>query len=170
MTHRDLKPEVSSATRSEKEGLLLIEQNILLTKETPESPRQIKIADFGLAKMGVYSFYDQPRSSDHILTLLSTQRDHACIHGRDAAVPRSGGSDADKTKTGLREQSRLLVGRHRCLQHVDKGASFRRGRSSTCRCESLGTMKHFPVTDMSETHKSEVPSRGGYGSFEAAAR
>lgn len=33
-------------------GLLLIEQNILLTKETPDCPRQIKIADFGLAKMG----------------------------------------------------------------------------------------------------------------------
>lgn len=31
---------------------MLIDQNILLTKETPETPRQIKIADFGLAKMG----------------------------------------------------------------------------------------------------------------------
>nr|XP_031862170.1 uncharacterized protein CI109_002584 [Kwoniella shandongensis]KAA5529242.1 hypothetical protein CI109_002584 [Kwoniella shandongensis] len=34
VTHRDLKPE-----------------NILLTKETPDTPRMIKIADFGLAKM-----------------------------------------------------------------------------------------------------------------------
>jgi serine/threonine protein kinase len=30
----------------------LIVQNILLTKETPDCPAQIKIADFGLAKMG----------------------------------------------------------------------------------------------------------------------
>lgn len=29
-------------------------QNILLTKETPNTPRQIKIADFGLAKMGTH--------------------------------------------------------------------------------------------------------------------
>ncbi|ORY22963.1 kinase-like domain-containing protein [Naematelia encephala] len=34
VTHRDLKPE-----------------NILLTKETPDNPRRIKVADFGLAKM-----------------------------------------------------------------------------------------------------------------------
>lgn len=39
-------------TARQGSGVMLTAQNILLTKETSESPRQIKIADFGLAKMG----------------------------------------------------------------------------------------------------------------------
>jgi len=50
ITHRDLKPEVRVPILTN--NCKADEQNILLTKETPDSPAQVKIADFGLAKMG----------------------------------------------------------------------------------------------------------------------
>jgi hypothetical protein len=69
-----------------------------LTKETPDCPAQIKIADFGLAKMGELKF-----SVEDKLLMNSPQCNDACFDGWNASISCSRGGHAEQAESGIRE-------------------------------------------------------------------
>jgi len=92
VTHRDLKPEVSGMMST------VDHQNILLASVPGEKAMTVKIADFGLAKMG------ESPPLPYSMAYASRREDHADINGRNPSISGTRGGDADAAEPWLRKR------------------------------------------------------------------